>query len=134
MNLEYFNFKNGFIEFVFPHREKLLNPYGMHIEEGEKRQFHKNNFDEIIQSKENVVSQDLDKTIIKTDSFYLDFLNYLSSEPTAFNVADIKCRIRPITYDFEQVKTNQLILLSHLNVNEKVVLLNSSNPFGEKEL
>lgn len=56
LNLNYFTQKNGYIEYIFPKKERNLQQYGFHIDEEEKKMFHTNNFNAIIQSKENVVS------------------------------------------------------------------------------
>lgn len=43
VNFQYFKVKNHFLEFVHtPHQ--FSNPYGFHLNEEEKKCFHKNNF------------------------------------------------------------------------------------------
>ncbi len=35
--MQYFDQKNGFIEFVFENHEREFNPYGFHLNEEEKK-------------------------------------------------------------------------------------------------
>ena len=61
------------------------------MNENERQRFNKNNFETIILTKEKVVALDLEKTIIKKDEFYEDFLEFICLN----GVMDLKFKMTP---------------------------------------
>ena len=106
----------------------MLSDYGFTLTDEERTAFNLNNFNIQFVNQEAVVSLDFTKSIVKKDQFYSNFFEFLKQPQEISNLN--------FNYEFYQITTKpdfhgQLIFFNSLEYFNKIVLLNSVNPFKD---